>query len=78
MPISCLDRLQQLRDCLALVAARFEVGFKLKWHSPILAQHRPQRRGLRCFLISLMAMLRANRILEIGKIAEIPVLTYAT
>ena len=32
MAVSCLDRLQQLRDSLPLIAARFKVGFKLKWH----------------------------------------------
>src|SRR5438876_12214804 len=46
MPISRLDRLQQLRDCLALVAARSKAGFKLKCHSAILAQDRQQRREL--------------------------------
>jgi hypothetical protein len=30
---------------LSLVAAGFEVGFKLKWHPTILAQHGQQRRG---------------------------------
>jgi hypothetical protein len=45
MAVSCLDRLQQFGDSLLLIAAGFEVGFKLKWHSIILAQHRPQRRS---------------------------------
>src|SRR5215468_4610210 len=58
MAVSCFDRLQQLGDSLPLIAARFEVGFKLKWHSVILAQHRRQRRAFR------------NRISEIAKIGE--------
>jgi len=45
MAVSRLDRLQQFRDCLPLIAARFEVGFKLKWQPLILAQHRQKRRG---------------------------------
>jgi hypothetical protein len=45
MPVSGLDRLQQLRYSLPLIAARFEVRFKLKWHPLILAQHGQQRRG---------------------------------
>ena len=44
MAVPRLDRLQQLPDSLPLIAARFEVGFKLKWHPLILAQHRQQRR----------------------------------
>jgi hypothetical protein len=32
MAVSSLNRLQQLGDSLSLIAARFEVGFKLKWH----------------------------------------------
>src|SRR4051812_31722895 len=44
MAVSCLDRLEQLRDRLPLVAAGFEVGFKLKRHRVNLAQHGQQRR----------------------------------
>ena len=43
MAISGLDRLQQLRDCLSLVAARFVVRFELKRHSINLAQDRQPR-----------------------------------
>src|SRR5215469_4723140 len=48
MAVSHLQRLQQLRDRLPLIAARFEVGLKLKWHPIILAQHR-QCRWLLCW-----------------------------
>ena len=44
MAVSRLDRLQQLRDGLPLVTAGFEVGFKLKRHPIILAQHGEQCR----------------------------------
>ena len=65
MAVSRFDRLQQLRDSLRLIAARFEVGFKLKWHPLILAQHRQQRRGL-----TLLTGFHGNRISEIANIAE--------
>jgi hypothetical protein len=64
MAISRVQRLQQLRDRLALIAARFEVGLKLKWHPIILAQHR-QCRWLLCW-----RGFHRNRISEIANIAE--------
>ena len=64
MAVSRLQRLQQLRDRLPLIAARFEVGLKLKWHPIILAQHR-QFRWLLCW-----QGFRRNRISEIENIAE--------
>jgi hypothetical protein len=50
MAVSYLDRLQQLGDSLPLIAAEFEVGFKLKWHSTNLAQDRQQRPGLQKYV----------------------------
>src|SRR5262245_17732019 len=65
MAVPRFDRLQQLSDCLPLIAARFEVGFKLKWHPIILAQHGQQRRDRLCW-----AAFRGNRISEIENLAE--------